>query len=65
MALVKMFREWNLAEDVASRVEGAEDMPAAWRTLDSIYGAPLTMTTGQASEAGWMLEPQEEESGVG
>jgi hypothetical protein len=65
MALVKMFREWNLAEDVACRIEGAEDMPAAWRTLDSIYGAPLTLTTDQTPEAGWMPEPREVESGMG
>ncbi len=65
MALVKMFRDWNLAEDVACRIEGVEDMPAAWRTLDSIYGAPLTLTTGQTPEAGWMPEPQEVESGMG
>jgi hypothetical protein len=57
MALVKMFREWNLAEDVACRIEGAKDMPAAWRTLDSIYGAPLAPATGQTPEAGWMPEP--------
>ncbi len=65
MALVKMFREWNLAEDVACCIEGAEDMPAAWRTLDSIYGAPLALTTDQTPKAGWMPEPQEVESGVG
>ncbi|MFN9909586.1 MAG: hypothetical protein ACK56F_26295, partial [bacterium] len=45
LALVKMFREWNLAEDVAGRIEGAENMPAAWRKLDSIYGAPFAPTT--------------------
>ncbi len=65
MALVKMFREWNLGEDVACRIEGVEDMPAAWRTLDSIYGAPITLTTDQMPEAGWMPEPQEVESGMG
>jgi hypothetical protein len=64
-ALVKMFREWNLAEDVACRIKGVEDMPVAWRTLDAIYGAPLTLTMDQTPEAGWMPEPQEEESGVG
>ncbi len=64
-ALVKMFREWNLAEDVACRIEGAEDMPAAWRRLDSIYGAPLALTTDQTTGAGWTPEPQEGESGVG
>jgi hypothetical protein len=31
-ALVKMFGEWNLAEDVACHIEGVEDMPAAWRS---------------------------------
>jgi hypothetical protein len=51
MALVKMFREWNLAEDVACRIEGVEDMPGAWRTLDSIYG------TDHTPEAGWRPEP--------
>jgi hypothetical protein len=51
MALVKMFREWNLAEDVACRIEGVEDMPGAWRTLDSIYG------TDQTPEAGWRPKP--------
>ncbi|MFN9939152.1 MAG: hypothetical protein ACK56I_06725, partial [bacterium] len=65
LALLKMFGEWNLAEDVACRIEGVEDMPAAWRKLDSIYGAPLALTTEQTVGAGWMPEPQEEESGVG
>jgi hypothetical protein len=65
VALVKMFREWNLAEDVACRIEGAKDMPAAWRTLDSIYGTPLALTLDQTPEAGGMPEPQEVESGVG
>ncbi len=65
MALVKMFREWNLAEDVACRIEGVEDMLAAWRKLDSIYGAPLALTTDQTPGAGWIPEPQEGESGVG
>jgi hypothetical protein len=40
-------------------------MPAAWRKLDSIYGAPLTLTTDPTPGAGWMPEPREEESGVG
>ncbi len=65
MALVKMFREWNLAEDEACRIEGVEDMPAAWRKLDSIYGAPPALTTDQTPGAGRMPEPQEGESGVG
>jgi hypothetical protein len=65
MALVKMFRGWNLAEDVAWRIKGVEDMPAAWRALDAIYGTPLALTMDQTPEAGWMPEPQEEESGVG
>jgi hypothetical protein len=65
MALVKMFREWNSAEDVACRIEGVEDMPAAWRKLDSIYGAMLAPTTDPTPGAGWIPEPLEEESGVG
>jgi hypothetical protein len=40
-------------------------MPAAWRKLDSIYGAPLALTTDPTPGAGWIPEPQEEESGVG
>ena len=60
-----MFREWNLAEDVAGRIEGVENMPAAWRKLDSIYSTPLALTADQTPGAGWMLEPQERESGVG
>jgi hypothetical protein len=51
LALLKMFGEWNLAEDVACRIEGVEDMPAAWRKLDSIYDAPLALTTEQQSWA--------------
>jgi hypothetical protein len=64
LALVKMFREWNLAEDVVGRIEGVENMPAAWRKLDSIYGAPLAPTTDPTPGAGWIPEPQEGESGV-
>jgi hypothetical protein len=64
-ALVKMFGEWNLAEDVACHIEGVEDMPAAWRKLDSIYGTPLALTTDQTPDEGWMLELPEGESGVG
>jgi hypothetical protein len=60
-----MFGEWNLAEDVACHIKGAEDMPAAWRKLDEIYGAPLALTTDQTPGAGWMPGPQEGESGVG
>jgi hypothetical protein len=65
LALVKMFREWNLAEDVAGRIEGAENMPAAWRKLDSIYGAPFAPTTDLTPGAKWMPKPQEGESGMG
>jgi hypothetical protein len=65
VALVKMFKEWNLAEDVACRIEGAKDMPTAWRTLDSIYGAPLALTIDQTPDAGGMPEHAEVESGVG
>jgi hypothetical protein len=65
LALVKMFREWNLAEDVAGRIEVVENMPAAWRKLDSIYGAPFAPTTDPTPGAGWIPEPQEGESGVG
>jgi hypothetical protein len=46
-ALVKMFREWNLAEEVACRIKGAEDMLAAWKMLDAIYGSPLALTMDQ------------------
>ncbi len=59
-----MFREWNLAEEVACRIEEAEDMPAAWRTLDAVYGSPLALAIDQTPKAGWMPELQEEESGV-
>jgi hypothetical protein len=58
-----MFREWNLAEEVACRIKGAEDMPAAWKVLDAIYGNPLALTMDQAPELGRMPELQEEESG--
>jgi hypothetical protein len=63
-ALVKMFREWNLAEEVACCIKGAEDMPTAWTMLDAVYGSPLALTMDQTPEAGWMPELQEEESGV-
>ncbi len=63
-ALVKMFREWNLAEEVACRIKVAEDMPAAWRTLDAVYGSPLALTMDQTTEAERMPELQEGESGV-
>ncbi len=39
-------------------------MPAAWRTLDTVYGSPLALTMDQVPGAGWMPELQEEESGV-
>jgi hypothetical protein len=62
--LVNMFREWSLAGEVARRIEGAEDMPAAWKMLDAVYGSPLALTMDQAPGAGRMPELQEEESGV-
>jgi hypothetical protein len=65
LTLVKMFGEWNLAEDVACHIEGIGDMPTAWRKLDAIYGAPLALTLDPTPGAGWMPGPQEEESGVG
>jgi hypothetical protein len=64
MALVKMFRELNLAKDVACRLKGVEDMLAAWRTLDAINGGLLVLVMDQTPEAGWMPELQEEESRV-
>jgi hypothetical protein len=36
-SLVDMFREWNLSEEVARHIKGAEDMQAAWRMLDAVY----------------------------
>ncbi len=40
--LVGMFREWNLSEEAARHIKGAEDMKAAWRMLDAVYdGAPI------------------------
>ncbi len=62
-ALVKMFREWDLAEKVACRIKGSEDMPAAWKMLDMIYGSPLALSMGQTPGAGRMPELQEEDSG--
>jgi hypothetical protein len=36
-----MFREWNLSEEAARHIKGAEDMRAAWGMLDAVYdGAP-------------------------
>ncbi len=62
-ALVNMFREWNLAEEVAGHVKGAEDMPTAWRMLDAVYDSPPARTMDQMPEAGRASEPQEKESG--
>jgi hypothetical protein len=50
--LVNMFREWNLAEEVACHIKGAEDMPTAWRMLDAVYGGTPARTMDQAPEAG-------------
>jgi hypothetical protein len=57
-SLVDMLREWNLAEEVARHIKGAEDMQAAWGMLDAVYdGAPIRMK-GQRSEAGRAPELQ-------
>ncbi len=64
-ALVDMFREWNLAEEVACHIKGAEDMSTAWRMLDAVYDGAPAQTSGKAPEAGRMLEPQEVESEEG
>jgi hypothetical protein len=57
-SLVDMFREWNLAEEVARHIKGAEDMQAAWGMLDAVYdGAPIQMKN-QGSEAGRAPELQ-------
>jgi hypothetical protein len=63
--LVDMFREWNLAEEVACHIKGAEDMSTAWGMLDAVYDGAPAQTSGQAPEAGRMLEPQEVESEEG
>jgi hypothetical protein len=56
--LVDMFREWNLSEEVARHIKGAEDMQAAWRMLDAVYdGAPIQMKN-QESEVGRAPELQ-------
>ncbi len=57
---MNMFREWNLAEEVACHVKGAEDMPTAWRMLDAVYDSPPARTMDQTPEAGRASEPQEE-----
>jgi hypothetical protein len=64
-SLVDMFREWNLAEEVAWYVKGAGDMSAAWRMLDAVYDDMPVQTNGQMPGAGRMLEPQEVESEEG
>jgi hypothetical protein len=64
-SLVDMFREWNLAEEVACHVKGAGDMQAAWRMLDAVYDGTPIRTKGQMSEAGRTLELQEVESEEG
>ncbi len=45
--LVNMFREWNLAEEVACHIKGAEDMPTAWRMLDTVYDDTPARTMDQ------------------
>jgi hypothetical protein len=51
-ALVTMFKEWNLSEEVASCINGAEDMPEAWRMLDVIYNGARTPAKGQSRKPG-------------
>ncbi len=60
--LVNMFREWNLAEEVACHIKGAEDMPTAWRMLDAIYDDTPAWTMDQTPEAGRASKLQEEGS---
>jgi hypothetical protein len=64
-SLVDMFREWNLAEEVACHIKGAEDMSTAWRMLDAVYNDTPAQTNDPMPEAGRMLEPQEIESEEG
>jgi hypothetical protein len=64
-SLVDMFREWNLAEEVACHIKGAEDMSTVWRMLDVVCDGAPAQTSDQAPEAGRMLEPQEGESEEG
>ncbi len=57
-SLVDMFREWNLAEEVARHIKGAGNMQAAWGMLDAVYdGAPIQMKN-QGSEVGRAPELQ-------
>ncbi len=54
--LVGMFREWNLSEESARHIKGAEDMKAAWGMLDAVYdGAPAQgLGVAGAPELQWM-----------
>jgi hypothetical protein len=64
--LVGMFREWNLSEEVADHIKGAEDMQAAWRMLDAVYdGAPAQeLGAARARELQWMERAEELEAGA-
>jgi hypothetical protein len=64
-SLVDMFREWNLAEEVACHIKGAEDMSKAWRMLDAVYDDAPAQTNDQMPETVKMHEPQEAESEEG
>jgi hypothetical protein len=56
-----MFREWNLSEEAARHIKGAEDMKAAWGMLDTVYdGAPAQgLGAAGAPELQWMERAEE------
>jgi hypothetical protein len=64
--LVGMFREWNLSEEAARHIKGAEDMRAAWGMLDAVYdGAPAQgLGATRAPELLWVERAEEEALGT-
>ncbi len=69
-SLVGMFREWNLSEEAARHIKGAEDIQAAWRMLDAVYdGAPVQgkdpgLGAARAPEPPWMGRAEGSEEGA-
>ncbi len=59
--LVQMFRENCLPDKIASSIKKAEDMPAAWWTLDAIYHNPLAFIKDLMQEIKAVPEFREED----
>ena len=59
--LVQMFRENCLPDKIASCIKKAEDMPAAWWTLDAIYHNPLAFIKDLMQEIKAVPEFREED----